>query len=454
MLASFLASAVGSPGAEANTALRQKLSKLAENLSDLAVTAKKAGATKHLPAWVFQGPPFGLGQKGQTKPDRKALALIIRSKAPAKVRGLALMWLGSARHLDDLPFFERYLKSADAAGSYPMMLISQSVRPDYDIQWQSISLGDIAFRAATKIVGRNYGGPGGYQRWRKKQGDLRDSFDYWSNQAGKIRTPAQGKKELAPLLAHDPALFLRVLLMRGIVRAYPASDLQKLVREKIGAKKILRLVSLEEKWPEFNDASKYGRFCRWALDNWAELFQRQGAKKLLKLWRKPLFPKDVRWVRRHLAIATARANPRLGFKILTQALHQKPTSQMDAVLKELIATYLPQATAPAIAWFLRSETGEHDRLTIVRQMALAKKKGKRSLARLIRAKGFATDSAAIIGAMAKAIISWKGKLPPVCTGQLYPPRFKGRDTPQHQIDAVAQNRRTCVTSIRRWAKST
>lgn len=431
----------------------EQLTKLAENLADLALTAKDTSATKQLPPWVFLGPGSGRRLEGQMRPKRAALEAIIGSKAPAKVRGLALLWLAHARNVDDLPLIESYLDNTDAAGSYPTLLMSQSVRRSYGLDWQSLTLGDIAFRSATMIVGHNYGGVAGYRSWRKSQGDLRDSFEYWSNQAATSRSAKEGRATLTPLLAHNPDLFLRVLLVRGAVRAFPASELQKLVQNKLSAKKLLKLVALEEQWPEFKNKTHYGRFCRWVFDNWQALFEKQEAKKLLELWRDPQFAKDVVWVRRHLAVAAARANPAQGLKILTQALKQKPTPQMDAVLKEMVGNYLPGATKPAIAWFLDAQSLDADRLTIVRYMGGAGLNGKRSLAKLIRAKGFRVDNGAIITAMVKAIRGWGAALDPICLGSLDAPRRKGRITPHERLKEAAANRRKCTGSLRRWARS-
>lgn len=421
-----------------------RLEAVASLLSSLAEKATGSAELGGLPGWAYHRPQHTTLIPRSEPPDRAAVTGALAAATQPRVRGLALLWLASARDPDDLSKIEPYLEATESAGKFPSVYVTQQVQQSYPVSWISNSLGDVALSSLELLLGRRFESGAAYHAWRTANPDLARSFDFW-NGALEGDSDEGRKTRLAGLKQDDPEMFLRVLRLReyqdSVYGAWDDADVLRHARTVLGPPRLLALLRKQAAWPELHDESRFNGFSRWMLASASDLFAGHESE-LLGLWQERRG--DV-----SRALAAARLNPQKSAEILKAALDAAPAAS-DELLRELTARHLatefeligrrlyapdrPEAEADKVAVL----SGAADR-SALRQLALDSRFRARSVA-VVRALVQTARRCGLAGERR-------------CERDLWANRAaKGRRvTPADEARAVDAARR-CLDEVRTWLR--
>jgi hypothetical protein len=435
-----------------------KLRSLATSLDKMAGKVSGSAELGELPCWVVRtGGAFCL--EAQELPQRSALKEVIAGSGSARVRAAAVLWLASGKNPDDLPAIEALLDSGDAAGSWPQVIITQRVMPSYPVDWTPLTLGQVALTAAGVITGREFNDASAYRSWRASQGDIKSSFEYWEASLQRCSHQERARR-LDDLQRKNPELLVRVMLMGRERNSYgwDAKRLVAFVKRHVGDR-LVELVQGKQKWPEFGDPARFANFASWTFDHWERLVGPAHGKVLMELFRKRDYPEE-KWVRKHLALAAARAHPGQRKRILTAVLREAPTPFMAPVLKALATHHLKERMSVIAHWFHKAgSAADENRAAILEAIGNQGSRGRRALRRLILSSRFdGRNSIALVTAarrlgakldadcekdMSLRLLYCKGGCPPKIIAE--------NKTKQKARDAAA---RKCLSQVKIWLKKT
>jgi hypothetical protein len=438
------------------------LTDVAERLDAVAGEAEGSVELEQLPSWCRLG-HYKLRAPGDPEPDLAALRGIVSGDQPPRIRGLAALWLATAEQIGDLELFDALLDAPEPAGSFPSVQTTQDVRPSYPVTWHELTLGQVALDAAGTVIGRGFEDVAEYRRWRAEQGDLESSVAYWEGMLEGPISPEERAEKLATIRERD-----RVLLVRMVLTAdeshralYDVDDteIESSIAELYDAAALERLLRRQERWPEFKDPARFGRFAEWIFDHFEAITRPEDRGVLLELWESWPCP-DENWVRRNLALAIARNHPDRRDEILLAVLEERPTTWMADVFTELLENGLGDHLDAIDPWFFVSDSMSDDdnRASIIRALSKGPT-GKADLNRLVSDKRFSTDSPRVIQALIEAArelgaeIECGESLKPVGTGKvLEQAKHRPREITPEDEQRAADARAACLERILRWLR--
>jgi len=449
------------PEPEASAALAT-LHDVAAELDRLAGTATGSADLERLPGWALIG-PRGLPAPGEPPPDLGELRAIASGDQTPRIRALACLWLAVAGQIEDLGLLDDLLDTRAPAGPFPSVRITQQVQPSYPVSWQDLTLGQVALDAASTILGRRFDSNADYRRWRAEQGDLESSVAYWEGVLDAETSAEARAAKVREIRERDPELLVRLVLTadESHRRLYdmPDEDIAALVADLFDAHRLERLLRRQERWPEFAEPERFGRFAAWIFDHFEAVTGPEDRDVLLELWEAWPCP-DENWVRADLALAIARTQAERREEVLLAVLEERPSAWMGEVLAELLRDGLGDRLAAVAPWFFVPDTltGDENRIAIVGALARGPN-GRADLRRLVLDQRFATDSPRVIQALIEASrelgqeIECGESIVAVGTGEvLEHAKHSPREITPEDERRARDARTACLKRIRAWLR--
>jgi len=308
----------------------------------------------------------------------RRLADLVARAPTARLRGIALLWLGAGRDPEALPAVEAQLDSSEPAGELPQCtphFLPQSFGaggaarpPPHNCSMHPFTVGELALRAVNAITWGNCRTHAEYRAWRKDNPELRKSRAYYGRlferyfQGWSSSGVSSHLCRIAELRDQDPELFFQVAL--GHLDGAPQRDLVRIAREHIGTEKLLAM--LRDPGPLNLAPTVQHAFDVWALDHWAWLFGSCRSDELLALWTGGHLPA----ARGELAVAASRAHPQARRSILEAAFEE--TSYHRLVATELAELYLETDEAAFVRLY-ENERGRAPALAALRRVGSAQR---------------------------------------------------------------------------------
>jgi hypothetical protein len=332
-----------------------------------------------LPGWVDLTAPQPSSDPG----DLGVLREAVSSGRPLE-RALAARWLAAGGHPDGIVAIEPALGDARSAGWLPQTVITQQLSLRPEVQWVTLTVGEVALRSLAQLVGEPFESAEQYQQWRASHPEPARAPDVWSHA---VRKDPALREALAAL---EPELSLRVRLLDD-----PSDALRAEWRELVGPARTEALISGAERWPEHDSEEAFGQFVRWAV---FEL----DLPALQRLWAQAPEP---RWTRTALALALGRAEPSRREEVLTGVLADPASGPVNDVLAELVRHHV-QSQQALLVQYLSLPDGttrsDHARAAILHALAEGGPASRDELVALLGASRFASTDPRVVEALARA----------------------------------------------------
>jgi hypothetical protein len=447
------------PGASLSTVRVEELRGLARQLDALARTrARSAELEQHMPRWVFAR--GGAAREPVSEAlRRELLAILAAPAAEPRLRSFAALRLAGDLDLADLPAFGPLAEERADAGDFPLeVLVSQRMEPSYAVRWGRLTLGDVARLALRRLTGADLATRADVEAWQREHPDPRRSFAYWERTL-EAQDEGTRRARLTELRDADPELFVRILLAekhRWHFAWWEQQDLERVVRERIGPARLVRLLGREEAWPELAEADRFDAFAAWILGHAGELFSPGDAAGLLAVWEKQGATYPTADTASTLAIVAARYNPGERVRIVEATagyLHQF----RGRVLAELVTHGLPAEATRVERWFrgadLSEDARDDVREGILDGLASLGPRARSILARLVVDPSFSTRSDRVVVAVVRAVEAAGAR--DVCpdVDALRPRLHKGGYDKAAEDARAERARRECIPRARRWLAS-
>ena len=420
---------------------------------------EEAGSAKleaDVPKWLFN--MEGAERKPIEASRRRGLAAIVGNRAvEPPIRALAARALAAGGDLDDLSAIEVAVGAEGDAGTFPRVFPTQAMRHSYDVHWTRVTLGRAALDALTLLTGVSFESPGAFRTWRAENPDPESSLAYWEGTL-ELDTEDTRRVRLGGLLAKRPDLFLRVILAeeyRWHFSWWDSADVVRVLRERLGAAGLLRLLGREERWPEFDDPRRFDSFAAWVLEHEEALFASGDAAALLSVWEKQGASYPTGDTASKLALVAARRNPSERGRIAETTLGYLVQFQ-GRVLADLVQHELDARFVLIEKWFRREGAGDDiDDLQrdILRAIAAVGAPARSRLKQLAAAPNLAVDSYEVVNALVDAAIAAGAREPFPERAHTQSPGRKGKAPTAAEVARAASARRDCVARVRRWLAS-
>jgi hypothetical protein len=444
------------PGARLSTVRVEELRGVARQLDGLSrAQARSAELEQRIPRWVFA--LGGAAREPVTEALRgELLAILAAPAAEPRVRGLAALKLAAALDLADIPAFGPLAGERADAGDFPLeVLATQRAEPSYAVRWGRLTLGEVARLALRRMTGAELATSADIEAWQREHPDPRRSFAYWERTL-EAQDEATRRARLTELRAASPELFVRILLAekhRWHFAWWEQQDLARVVRERIGPARLMRLLGREEAWPELAEADRFDAFAAWILGHAGELFTQDDAAGLLAVWEKQGASYPTADTASTLAIVAARYNPGERVRIVEMTAGYLRQFR-GRVLAELVTHELPVEAARVERWFrgadLSEDARDDVREGILSGLASLGPRGRPVLERLVGDPGFSTRSGNVVVAVVRAAEAAGAR--DVCpdAAALNPPLRKGGYDKAAEAARAARARQECIPRVRRW----
>lgn len=359
-----------------------------------------------------------------------ALRGILDTTRDARVRALALRWLAQALDVGDVERMARSAGSAEPAGSFPEVFVSQQVAQCYPVQWAPATLGEVTLGALSTITGESFQGVDAFQQWRRDNPDPARSVRYWERFLGR-GWPAAPER-LAALRGVDQELYAVVILSAPEGRGYglDEAEIVRAARGILGQERLLRILAGEEGKPELSPSASKGRLARFAasvLRRAEAIFEPGHGPALVRLWDQGAL-KEMGSVRAELAVAAGRLHPAERCRVLEEALGELSYGHA-VVLEDLARRCAGDRAALLREWFYspatRSGDAQANAAAILRGLAGAGAAARPALRALVRKEQPLAEEANVTEALMDAAVAAgcadafprrKGIRPPVGKG--------------------------------------
>ncbi len=284
-----------------------------------------------------------------------ALRAILGAPARPEVHALAATWLSRARDPSDIPRLASCLDSAEPAGVFPVVVITQAAQRCYSLHFAPKTLGRACIDAVGRITSQDFATAADVRSWMKSHADPLDSYDYWAKLLS-ISHPAPDDL-LERLHHHSPELYFRVAVLEPDILGKSASSVfDDVARNGIGGDRILRLLRKQETFPELATPGHLATFSTTVLRRAREIFGPQHGPELLALWEKRACCSED-YVRAALAVAVSRLVPDQSQRVLSETLKELRSAQAP-VLEELARVHSTEQRATLGEWFY-GEASKH-----------------------------------------------------------------------------------------------
>jgi hypothetical protein len=376
-----------------------------------------------LPGWVDLAAPELSADPGDPGVLREALS----SGRPLE-KALAARWAAASGDPSAIVALEAALADERSAGWLPQTVITQQLSLHPEVQWVSLTVGEVALRSLGDLAGEPFESPQHYQQWRAAHPDPAQAPDVWRQAL--LRNPDLQER----IEALGPELSLRVRWLQ-----HPSDALRPEWRELIGPQRTEALITGTERWPEHDSEEDFGRFVRWAV------FELDLAA-MERLWAQGIEP---RWARTALALALGRADPARREAVLTEVLSDPTSGPVEEVLAEL-AKHHSRSQKALLVQYLSLPDGttrsDEGRAAILHALGDGGQASRDELVELLGASHFESSDPRVVEALARAARR-AALVEEPCAGPFSQQPLKNATPDVTELTDMLLRRRLCVAAV-------